>query len=106
MKSSSHKNTRTTPRFGGRSYLVNIRELPGAEPLWRNDDWPLLRAHFEWLLPFFRHPNYIKVDNAPLLTIYRMPYIKKSLAASMFKAWRSLAKDHGFKDLHIIQVSQ
>lgn len=30
-------------------------------------DW---ESHFEWLLPFFRHEDYVRVGGAPLLVIY------------------------------------
>lgn len=52
------------------------------------------KAHFEYLLRFFKDPNYILEDNKPLFIIYR-PEIIPNLN-SMLDYWDELAIKNGF----------
>ena len=52
------------------------------------------RAHFEYLLPFFKDENYIKEDNRPFFVIYR-PEIIPCLN-EMLDYWNQLAIENGF----------
>lgn len=56
--------------------------------------------HFNYFLPFFKDDRYIKVDGKPLLLIYRTSLV--SCLNKMVECWRKLAKENGFRDLHII----
>lgn len=61
------------------------------------------QPHWRWLLRYFKHKNYILVDNKPLLILYRasdIPNLQKLL-----KLWRVLAEKAGFDGLHVIQMN-
>lgn len=58
-------------------------------------------AHFSYLCHFFRHKNYIKIDNKPVLLIYRAPHIK--VFPQMREWWETRAKERGWNGLYIIQ---
>lgn len=60
-------------------------------------DW---RRHFEYLLPAFRDPRYIRVDGKPMFLIYRSASI--DVCAPMLKLWRELAQQSGLAGLHIV----
>ena len=52
---------------------------------------------------FFTHKNYIKIDNRPLLVVYkctRMPNIEQRLSY-----WRNKIKDYGFDDMFLVITS-
>lgn len=53
--------------------------------------------HFNYLLPFFKDPRYIKEDNKPFVTIYIPQLIGK--LDKMLDLWDSLAKQNGFNGL-------
>ena len=60
-------------------------------------DW---RAHFEYNLPFFRDPRYIKVNNRPLLQIYRSFDIEDlGRMRSCFDRW---AREAGFEGIFLV----
>jgi hypothetical protein len=59
------------------------------------------REHFEYLLPFFEHPNYAKVRGKPVFHIYRIGHIGETLRP-MLRMWRELAIANGFPGLHIV----
>ena len=63
-------------------------------------DW---KAHFEYLLPFFQDKRYIKVDNKPVVNIYRSSDIK--CLEEMLKYWNSLAKKEGFDGMYIVSAN-
>ncbi|MGE3279216.1 MAG: glycoside hydrolase family 99-like domain-containing protein, partial [Candidatus Altimarinota bacterium] len=63
------------------------------------EDW---KKHFEYLLKFFQHPKYIKVNEAPVFSVYRLGHIPQ--AREMIDCWRKLARENGFPGLHIVQV--
>lgn len=57
----------------------------------KEDEW---KRHFDYLLPFFKDPNYILEDNKPFFVIYR-PEIIPCLN-EMLDYWNELAKQNGF----------
>ena len=61
-------------------------------------DW---KEHFEYLLPFFRHPNYIRVNGQPAFAIYRIGHFGSTLP-QIVRLWRQLAQAAGLPGLHII----
>lgn len=64
------------------------------------EDW---RAHFDWLLPFFRHPSYIRSNGRIQFIIYKPLHIGKA-AAPMFAAWRQWAYEEGLGGMDIIET--
>eukprot|EP01083_Nonionella_stella_P096236 270459_1 len=64
------------------------------------EEW---RDHFEYLLPFFKHPNYILVDGKPMFILYRIGHIGSNLKP-MVKLWRKLALEAGLPGLHIVNT--
>ncbi len=70
------------------------RELIARQDYGGPADW---RAHWEYLLPFFRDSRYITLDGKPLLLIYKpeeIPCLK-----DMLSCWRKAAKEAGFPGL-------
>jgi lipopolysaccharide biosynthesis protein len=65
-----------------------------------SEEW---KAHFEYLLRFFRHPNYIKVRNKPVFAIYRLGHLKEKLAP-MILLWRTLAREYGLPGIHVVET--
>ena len=63
-------------------------------------DW---RPHFDWILPLFRHKNYILKDNKPMLVIYRSSDIWGF--REMMASWSTWAQEAGFSGLHIVQMN-
>ena len=59
------------------------------------------KKHFYYLLQFFKHQNYILVDEKPVFVIYRIGHMKK-LAGPMIQLWRKLALLNGLKGLYIV----
>ena len=58
------------------------------------------RAHFDYLLKFFKDERYIKVDNRPMLQIYRTFEIEKlAKMRSLFDEW---AKEEGFDGIFLV----
>lgn len=58
-------------------------------------DW---RKHFDWLLPFFRHPNYIRSEGKVQFIIYYPAHIDKIAPGAkyaMYAAWRKWAAEEG-----------
>lgn len=61
------------------------------------DDW---RKHFEYLLGFFRDSRYIKVNNKPLLQIYRSFDIER--LSQMRSVFDELARKAGFDGIFLV----
>jgi Glycosyltransferase WbsX len=64
------------------------------------DAW---KEHFEWLLPFFRHPQYIRSEGRVQFTVYRPDHLGH-LGPQMFAVWRQLAIDAGLGGIDIIET--
>ena len=65
------------------------------------EDWLI---HYNYLLKFFKHPNYIKEDNCPILYIYRIEHMNQNKALKMLKLWKKMIKKDGFDGLKIISI--
>lgn len=61
------------------------------------------RKHFDWLLPFFRHPRYIRSEGKVQFAVYH-PAHAGHLAPQMFAAWRQWAVEEGLGGLDIIET--
>ena len=69
-----------------RDTKVLINQRYGGKKEWKE--------HFEYLLKFFKDPNYIKINNKPLFVIYR-PEICECLN-DMLDYWNQLSVENGF----------
>ena len=54
------------------------------------------------ILPFFKDNRYIKINNSPVLIVYRPLYLKKKLIKKTVKIWREYVKEEGFDDLYLM----
>jgi lipopolysaccharide biosynthesis protein len=79
---------------GAPNRILMEQTYPGEE-----DD----RHHFDYLVKAFHDPRYIRVNNKPLLVIYKP--LKMPRPAERFELWRKLAEQSGLPGLHIIGVN-
>lgn len=61
------------------------------------EDW---KIHFDYLMNFFKDDRYIKVDNKPVICIYKVKDI--FCFENMMEYWRKLAVDQGFDGIYVI----
>lgn len=59
--------------------------------------------HFNYLLDFFKDERYIKIDNKPLISIYRSAKIDS--LNEMRETWEKLAIDNGFNGIYIMSAN-
>lgn len=71
-----------------------IEQKYGKEKDWKN--------HFDYLLAFFKDEKYIKVNNCPMLIIYKIENIP--FYDEMFETWNKYAKENGFNGVHIVRL--
>ncbi|OIW34296.1 hypothetical protein CONLIGDRAFT_745 [Coniochaeta ligniaria NRRL 30616] len=64
------------------------------------DAW---REHFNWLLPFFRHPNQIRVNGKVQFMVYNGIHMHDA-GKRMYSAWRKWAIEEGLGGLDIIET--
>jgi hypothetical protein len=64
------------------------------------EDW---RQHFDWLLPFFRHPKYIRSEGRIQFLVYK-PGHMGNLGPHMFAAWRQWAVEEGLGGMDIVET--
>lgn len=60
------------------------------------EDW---KAHFDYLLPFFRDPRYITWEGKPMVLIYKPQLM--AACREMLAYWQSLAREAGFPGLYL-----
>lgn len=60
-------------------------------------DW---KKHFQYLLPFFQDPRYIKIQNKPMLHIYHSYDIQR--LKDMRALWDRLARENGFAGIYLV----
>ncbi len=58
------------------------------------------KQHFEYLMAFFKDKRYIKVNNKPMILIYRLELIPR--LDEMLSLWIRLATEAGFPGLYIV----
>ncbi len=59
-------------------------------------------AFFKSLLPLFADPRYIRVGGAPMVLVYRVDLFPDAKATAA--RWRKVAREAGFKDVHLCAV--
>lgn len=82
-------NEHWTNSWAAGGYKVLIEQRYGDEKQWKE--------HFEYLNKFFSDERYIKVDNKPLMIIYRPELIE--CLNPMIDYWQKLAKEYGLDGL-------
>jgi hypothetical protein len=60
--------------------------------------------HFNYLLQFFKHPNYILVNNKPSFVLYRINNIPIEFLRPMLQLWIEMAIQNGFSGMHFIST--
>lgn len=60
-------------------------------------------VHFEYLLPFFKDNRYIKIDNKPLVLIYKLASMPNN-GKELIQIWNKLAKTNGFDGIYFIET--
>jgi hypothetical protein len=58
--------------------------------------------HFNWLLPAFKDPRYMKVDGKPIFMVY-VPFALPD-AAGMIKLWNELAQENGLPGIYFVAL--
>ena len=60
-----------------------------------------MKKHFDYLLRFFRHKNYKKINNKPVFVIYRTDIMKEHIN-TFLEYFNKSAKTKGFAGMHFI----
>lgn len=63
------------------------------------DEW---EKHFQYLLNFFKHKNYIKIDGKPALVIYRVAEVENYV--ERFTYWKKRAENYGLGGIFFIST--
>jgi len=87
----SWANEPWTRRSDGSEVLLN-------QTYYESDWFP----HFKWLLPFFKHRNYIRYKGMPIFLIYRASHIVDR--ERMLSTWQQWAQESGLSGIHFIQI--
>ncbi|WBW98663.1 glycosyltransferase WbsX family protein [Oceanirhabdus sp. W0125-5] len=80
--------------WDGKDKEVLMPQVYGDKNDWKN--------HFEYLLQFFKDERYIKVNNKPVMLIYRTNNIEK--CSEMVQTWNDMAKENGFEGVYIVET--
>jgi len=91
----SWANEPWTSRWDGGSGETYIAQNYGLYEGWRQ--------HFDWLLPFFRSPKYIRSNGKVQFLVYNPTHIG-SVAPHMFAAWRQWAIEEGLGGLDVVET--
>jgi hypothetical protein len=87
-------NESWTRTWYGDKKTVLLRQDYGGRESWK--------AHFEYLLPFFRDARYIKKDDMPVLLIYRSELIED--LDGMLQFFDEQTRRHGFSGIYSVLV--
>jgi lipopolysaccharide biosynthesis protein len=82
-----------------RSWDGKSKEIIMPQEYGNKEDW---ETHFNYLLNFFKDNRYIKMDNKPVLFIYRIDNI--NYHEEMFKYWNDMAIKNGFSGIFIVET--
>lgn len=87
-------NERWSRRWDGSDADILVDQDYGDERTWQK--------HYDYLLPFFRHKNYMQIDGCPVFSIYRFGDLPVNSQDAMIALWRQNAIDDGFQGVHIL----
>lgn len=90
----SWANEQWTRKMNGGNGEVTQPQFYGRETEWEQ--------HLQYLLPFFRHRNYIQVDGQPMFVIYRISQITDY--PERFAYWKRRLKEEGFEGMHVVMT--
>lgn len=93
----SWANETWTKRWIGDSKTIIIKQN-------HTPDKELWKAHFDFLLPFFKDERAIKIDDMPVFLIYQ-PFIINQIN-EMLEYWQHLAVDNGLKGIYFIATKR
>lgn len=82
-----------TRTWEGKDKEVLMPQVYGGKEDWEN--------HFNYLLRFFKDTYYIKIDNKPILVLYRTSSIEN--CEEMIEYWNKRAKESGFEGIYIVE---
>ncbi|CAK0800459.1 unnamed protein product [Prorocentrum cordatum] len=89
-----------TRMWNGRASAENpplLAQEYGDQSEWQN--------HFEFLLPYFKHEQYMKMNGKPIFAIYRPGLIAaEAKLGPMLSLWRQLAQQHGFPGMYFVNT--
>lgn len=80
--------------WDGKDKDILISQNYGDEKDWEN--------HFNYFLPYFRDNRYIKIQNKPMIIIYKYKSIPRF--REMISLWNKLAKNNGFDGIYLIET--
>lgn len=80
--------------WDGKNKQILMPQYYGGEAEWK--------AHFEYLLPFFKDKRYIKEDGKPMFLIYKSAAIPR--CDEMMEYWNKLAREAGFRGIHFVHT--
>lgn len=80
--------------WDGKATKVLMPQNYGVEKDWKE--------HFDYLLPFFKDPRYMRVDGAPVFLIYKSKSIPD--CGSMMRLWIEMARKAGLPGIHFVQT--
>lgn len=83
--------TKTWHGAGGQKEIL-IPQTYGGEAEWE--------AHYQYFLPYFQDPRYLKKDNRPVLLILRLHHIPNY--NDMIRYWKRRAVEDGFAGIHLL----
>lgn len=81
-----------------RTWYGSNNEILLAQNYGEKEDW---KKHYLYLEKFFKNENYIKIDNMPILLIYKPSQIKN--LDLIIQEWDQLARASGFDGMYIIE---
>lgn len=90
----SWANEPWTRSWDGKTSEVLLSQKYGDKGDWLN--------HFNYLLQFFKDDRYIKIDNKPVLVIYKVESIPNH--QELFEYWIEKAKENGLEGLYIVET--
>ncbi len=90
----SWANETWSRRWNGADKDILIQQSYGGESEWD--------AHLDYLIPYFKDERYIKIDNKPVLLLYRAFEIPE--CDRMIEVWNHKLKQEGFSGIYIIET--